>query len=102
MSHLKRHKSAIQALKKEQLVDHPKRRPSCQMHTHWVTQTPLGSFAFPTFVSEANEKQINNLEVKKMSNQFITDIRHRKSQKKVKRMIVIAYLAEGSIAYASS
>lgn len=65
MSHLKRHGSAIQALKKEQLVDHPKRRPSCQMNTHWVTQTPLGSFALPTFVSETNGKQINNLEVKK-------------------------------------
>lgn len=59
MSHLKRHKSAIQALKKEKPIDHPKRRPRCQMNTS------LGSFAFPIFVSEANENQINNLEVKK-------------------------------------
>lgn len=42
MSHLKRHKSAIQALKKEQLVDHPKRRPiaKCTLigshKLHWV------------------------------------------------------------------
>lgn len=89
MSHLKRHKSAIQALKKEKLIDHPKRRPSCQKNT------PLGSFAFPIFISEANEKQIKNLQLKKMSNQFIANIRHRKSQKKVKRMIVIAYPAFG-------